>query len=65
MKPNIIRIRIKNCLNEPLNYGEIKRILNISNGLLNYHLRILKQNNKLISHEKIKNNRKIVIYEKC
>jgi predicted transcriptional regulator len=62
---NYYRVKIKRNLSKPLTYSELLKLLNISCGLLNYHLNILRLNNEIKSSENIRNNRKIVVYEKC
>lgn len=62
---NYHRIQIKKKLNKPLTYSELLNLLNISCGLLSYHLNILKQNNEITSKKDIENNRQIVVYKKC
>lgn len=65
MKLNYYRVKIKKNLKKPLTYSELLKILNISCSLLSYHLNELKNENQIKSREEIKDNRKIVIYEKC
>ena len=62
---NYYRVQIKRNLNKPMTYSELWNLLNISRGLLNYHLNILKRDLEIKSHEDIRNNRKIAIYERC
>ena len=65
MKLNYYRVKIKKNLKKPLTYSELLNLLDISCSLLTYHLDKLKKENEIKSKEDIKNNRKIVIYEKC
>jgi predicted transcriptional regulator len=62
---NYYRTKIKNNLKKPLTYSELLRLINISCGLLNYHLKVLKKENEIKSNPDIKNNRRIMIYETC
>lgn len=65
MRINYLRVKIKKSLRKPLTYSELLNLLNIPRGTFNYHLNILKRESEIKSSNSIRNNRRIVIYEKC